>query len=82
MMHWFYWPKGYYWNGWGWWPGLLMWLIPAGLIVLFLFALLRRPSHETGQYQNTRAIDILKERYARGEVTEEEYRHILKNLRL
>jgi putative membrane protein len=65
-----------------WWGGHMPWMwifFPIGgfvvffiLIVLVLFLLLRRPSQRTGP-ETESALDILKKRYARGEISREEF---------
>jgi putative membrane protein len=66
------------WNH-GWWPlWPLLWL---GLLVTVVWLFTRR--HWTAARQNgtDRARDILAERYARGEITSDEYRERLEQLR-
>lgn len=65
-----------------WWGGHMPWMwifFPLGgfvvfliLIVLVLFLLLRRPSQRT-EPEVESALDILKKRYARGEISREEF---------
>ncbi len=69
------------------WFGMgFMWLWPIGLViigVIVYFAVTasshqRSCSHTTHQYQQpqysgSRALEILKERYAKGEITKEQY---------
>jgi len=47
-------------------------LIAVGLIALVVW-LARRPNSEQPSPTNTRALDILRERYARGELSREQY---------
>ncbi|WP_153631372.1 SHOCT domain-containing protein [Prolixibacter sp. SD074] len=64
--------------GWGWgWPfGWLIWFAFIILVVLFIVRLTRgrgpvsQPPRDTG---HDSAMTILKERYARGEISREEY---------
>ena len=80
---------GYYWNGpmnnTNWWPFMvLMMLIVFAALFLALFALLRhyRPVHHLATpAPRSSAVAILQERFARGELNEEEYRLRLKLLR-
>ncbi|SEP20126.1 SHOCT domain-containing protein [Mucilaginibacter sp. AW1-7] len=60
------WYYQYYWGmNWIWW---IVW----GLIVIWIFAL---PIGIPGQrYQRERPLDILKKRFARGEIDQKEYR--------
>jgi putative membrane protein len=64
------------WNH-GWWP--LWWLVWLGVIVAIVWFVTRRrrPTERSGQ---DRARDILAERFARGELTGEEYRERLAEL--
>ena len=77
------------WNGWGWGGMLLMelfWvLVLGGLIALILLAVFAWGRSRTGQSGETRAssdraIEILKERYARGEITKEQYEQMRRDL--
>jgi putative membrane protein len=72
------------WNGWGWlWMGLMMILFWGGLIVLV--TLLLRGGGFSGRRSQTGgpltsgpdATEILRARFARGEISEEEYRKSL-----
>jgi putative membrane protein len=49
---------------------ILMWLIPIGLVVAIIFILSRRSEFGSGEKT---ALDILKERYARGEIGKDEF---------
>ena len=49
---------------------ILMWLIPVALIVALIVHQTKRPG--VGSDENT-AIDILKQRYARGEIGKDEF---------
>lgn len=71
------------WHGWnGWWHMGFMWLFWVALIVIVVWLLVRgtsgRPS--TGGAQDSPE-QILKRRYARGEVDKDEYERRLSNLR-
>ena len=67
-------------HGWGWWwaPfGFLFWI---GLVALAAFFVLRvLPSHRPSVPRNS-ARDILAERFARGEMTPDEYEERLSHL--
>ncbi len=76
---WHGWDMGFGWGGWliG---GLIMLVFWGGVIALAFFAIraLMRPGGERveGEYQLHRgetALDILQKRYARGEISREEY---------
>jgi len=63
----------YYGNmmGWGIWPGLMMILFWGG-IIFFVFWLVREAGSKNIS-QSNRALEILKERYAKGEINQEEF---------
>jgi len=66
------------WSGYGWWMpiGGLIFLI---LLIVGLY-LVFSSYHKSGQISDTGAIEILKERYAKGEITEEQYQRMKKEL--
>lgn len=69
--------------GWGWgWPfGWLIWFAFIILVVLFIVRLTRGPvSHPPREAGHDSAMTILKERYARGEISREEYMERKKTL--
>ena len=71
MMHW-----GYgYGSGMGF--GMLLWwaviIIGIALSVYGLISLFRGQAGKTGFFNNNRPLEILKERFANGELSEEEY---------
>jgi putative membrane protein len=61
---------------WGWFP--FMWIFPLLCLLLFVFLLTRRRSWwpERGGASGPSAREILDRRYARGEITREEYRRL------
>lgn len=77
-------PGGWWWHGggwgwaWFWWPlSTLIWIaVIAGVLWLVWRGSVSRGSTGLG-----RARDILAERYARGELTSDEYRERLEQLR-
>jgi putative membrane protein len=83
MMHW-----GWHWNGSGiapWWGIIMMMLlvlIIAGTILFILWILRRIGATERGLGGpiEDRAINILRERYARGEVSREEFEQMRQEL--
>ena len=56
--------------GWGWWMGLGM-LVFWGFVAFVIWAIVRNPQAPRGA--KPPAEDILAERYARGEISAEEY---------
>jgi len=77
-------------DGMGWWMlwgGIMMVLFWGGIIALAVWAVqsLGRPRADGGQttppgYPGARALDIAKERYARGEMSREEFEQVKKDL--
>lgn len=70
MMHW----GGYGWDG-GWlgWVGMVIWWV---LLVMLVLAAIRWLSERAGQSGGARgksALEILQERYAKGEIEKKEY---------
>lgn len=71
------------WGGFGfgsfWWLiMLLFWVLVIGGVVLLVAALVRQaPASDTG---GSRALEILRERYARGELTREQYEQMRRDL--
>ena len=71
----------YCWDGYGgWWMWLMMiifWGIIIGLVIWGINALTRRTGGGGG---GSNALDIARERYAKGEISHEEFEKIKKNL--
>ena len=68
--------------GFGWWGltgGLLTLLFLAGIIILVVW-LARKPSEGGGTAAKSNPLDIAKERYAKGEISKEEFEQIKKDL--
>ena len=66
--------------GWGWWGGLLTSFVGIAFIVLVVWAIIRATTHHNSEAKQT-PLDIAKERYAKGEITKEQFedmRHTLK----
>jgi putative membrane protein len=61
---------------------IIVWIIIIGLIVWGVIALVRYASRNTSSGPSGRLspLDIAKERYARGEITKEEFERIKKDL--
>lgn len=70
-------------NGWGmmgsWAGGLIMWLLILIIIVLVVYVLARsRRINHTGSTESP--LDILRKRYARGEITKDQFEQMKKDL--
>jgi putative membrane protein len=66
-------------NGWGWLGlGILHMVVFWGLVILLFAALLRWLGG--GQLGESRAIDILKARYAKGELTREQFEQLKREI--
>jgi putative membrane protein len=59
-------------NGWGMGFGMLLWLVILALIIAGLVWLVRSQPIGRGQRRSA-GLDVLDERYARGEITRDEY---------
>jgi putative membrane protein len=57
----------------------LIWIVVLALVVWGVWSYLKR-NKGTGSSEN-QALDILKERYARGEISKEEFEEMKKNLK-
>jgi len=66
----------------GWWTMGIFWLVVIGLIVWLVVYLARNSGATTTRSTGgeLKAVDILKARYARGEIDEKEYKEKLKDL--
>jgi len=71
-----------YGNQWGGLFSFIFMILILGVIVVGAVALLRRlPQGPTqGESSKASALDLLKQRYAKGEITQEEYRNIKKDI--
>lgn len=75
MMGW--WPYGYgMMGGWGW-LGMLIQLAVLVLLIYLLARALSRPASSEGR---DRALEILRERYARGEIDKETFERMKRDL--
>jgi|GEM_PF-412742 len=64
-----------------WFGGFIVWIIIIVIIALLVYFIIRskRPVGPEGPFQGT-PLDILKKRYAKGEITKEEFDEIRKDL--
>lgn len=69
--------------GFGWGPSILIWLILIVLIVLGIYLFFSSSKAEKGSVAppEGRAIEILNERYAKGEITREDYLRMKEELK-
>ena len=74
MMH----DQGFWGMNWGMGWGWIVWIILLGVGVWLAVALLRNP--DRSHHRDHSAQEILKERYARGEISREEYQQKLHDL--
>jgi len=71
-------------DGWGNGYGMifmgLFWLVVLALIVTLIWFLIRQGSNSANQSSDETALEILKKRYVRGEIDEEQYRRMKKEI--
>ena len=60
-------------NWWPWLGGLWMFIVGGGLIALIVWGVSRLTQQNSSAINNSSALDTAKERYAKGEITKEEY---------
>ena len=65
----------------GWYGGMFMWILFVVVIVavVLLITQITRPRRSDSSFRES-SIDILKRRYARGEITKEEFENMKKDL--
>lgn len=67
--------------GWGWmFMGPVFWLIIIGLVVYALVSRQKRGTTQNYQETNETPLDILKKRYARGELNRDQFEQMKKDL--
>lgn len=69
----------WYGMGFGGWM-MILWIVIVGLIVWGIVALIRRGSSKSNGTEDKTPLDIVKERYAKGEISKEEFERIKKDL--
>ncbi|AKI97327.1 SHOCT domain-containing protein [Kosmotoga pacifica] len=84
-MHWYWWGwPGF--SAFGWLPMIIMLVVYVlvAVVVIYFLAKIFRAGHASSEYsrnsERNRALETLKERYARGEITDEEFNRMRKNL--
>ncbi len=74
---------GWDWGNWGWGMGLSMFLgviVWGGIIALIVWVAVRLTRQGGGGGGGKSALDIARERYARGEITRDQYDQLKKDL--
>ena len=66
--------------GWGFW-GIFMVLFWGGLIALIIWGVMRLSKKDDGNETKSNALDIARERYAKGEISKEEFEQIKQDLK-
>ena len=72
-----------WWNGngdWMWFGGIMMIIFWVAVILLVVWLVRRMSGQGMGMSRNSDALSIAKERYAKGEISHEEFEKIKKNL--
>lgn len=64
---------------WSWFAGIWMFIIGGGLIALIIWGISRFAKQESVKANNN-TIDLTKERYAKGEITKDQFEEIKKDL--
>ena len=59
---------------------IIVWIVIIGLIVWGVIALIRHAGSRSESNTNRSPLDIARERYAKGEITKEEFERIKKDL--
>lgn len=71
-------------DGWGSGFGMVMmilfWLLVLALVGSLIWFLIWKGSNLSGKYENESSLEILRKRYARGEINEEEFRKMKKEI--
>ncbi len=67
------------WNNPGWGMGWVMWFIPLLIILLIYFLVKNNSQIKDGQSAES-PMEILKKRYAKGEITKEQFEEMKKDI--
>ena len=59
---------------------IIFWIVIVALVAWGVIALARREGSAPGSSPNRHPLDIARERYAKGEISKEEFEEIKKNL--
>jgi putative membrane protein len=71
-------------NGYGWFGSMafcLLWLIFLFVAFIFFVRLLRHHDHGSMYKNRNEPLDIVKDRYAKGEITKEQFEQLKKDLK-
>ncbi|MDD5703490.1 MAG: SHOCT domain-containing protein [Dehalococcoidales bacterium] len=63
-------------GGWMW----ILWIVIIGLVVWGIITLVKHSSSTSNTSQKRNPLEIARERYAKGEISKEEFEEIKKNL--
>jgi putative membrane protein len=66
------------WGGFGITFMIIFWILVVALVVTLIWFLVQKGSSKNASGES--ALDILKKRYARGEIDDEKYQHIIKRI--
>ncbi|HRN27321.1 MAG TPA: SHOCT domain-containing protein [Ignavibacteriaceae bacterium] len=64
----------------GMWLGWIFWLVILVLIIWFIFNQIYKNKKDFSTPEHETALDILKKRYAKGEITKEQFEQMKKDL--
>lgn len=70
----------WHWGYGTWWMALMMIVFWVGVAAVIVW-IVRTSSHRSGDDSGSRALDVLDERYARGEIDDDEYHRRRETLR-